>query len=109
MDPLCCLTMPYTRESPRPVLPGITRNCVIQVARDTGFELSEERFTRDELYIADEVFFTGTAAELTPVREVDGRQIGDGKPGIVAVTLQKKFFEAARGMHPQYQEWLTYL
>lgn len=91
------------------ILPGITRSCVIQVARDVGFEVTEERFTRDELYTADEVFFTGTAAELTPVREVDMRQIGEGKPGVVTLTLQKRFFEAARGTHPEYQSWLTYL
>jgi branched-chain amino acid aminotransferase len=91
------------------ILPGITRNCVVQVARDNGFELTEEKFTRDELYTADEVFFTGTAAELTPVREIDGRKIGQGKPGIVTLTLQKRFFEAARGLHGHYQSWLTYL
>lgn len=91
------------------ILPGITRDAVITVARDTGFEVKEERFTRDELYIADELFFTGTAAEVTPVREVDGRVIGEGRPGPVTLTIQKKFFEAARGMHKEYETWLTYL
>ncbi len=91
------------------VLPGITRSCVIDIARDLGYDLKEERFTRDELYTVDEAFFTGTAAEVTPVREVDGRSIGTGKPGPVTVALQKKFFEAARGMHKQYEPWLTYL
>ena len=62
------------------VLPGITRACVIQIARDLGYDLVEERFTRDELYTVDEAFFTGTAAEVTPIREVDGRRIGMGKP-----------------------------
>jgi branched-chain amino acid aminotransferase len=91
------------------VLPGITRACVIRIARDLGYDLVEERFTRDELYTVDEAFFTGTAAEVTPIREVDGRVIGSGKPGPVTLALQKKFFETARGMHRQYEPWLTYL
>jgi len=91
------------------ILPGITRSSVITIAKDMGFEVREERFTRDELYIADEVFFTGTAAEVTPVREVDGRNIGEGKPGPVTLRIQKKFFEVARGMHKEYSHWLTYL
>jgi branched-chain amino acid aminotransferase len=82
---------------------------VIQIARDLGYDLVEERFTRDELYTVDEAFFTGTAAEVTPIREVDGRVIGSGKPGPVTLALQKKFFETARGMHRQYEPWLTYL
>jgi branched-chain amino acid aminotransferase len=91
------------------VLPGITRACVIQIARDLDFEVVEERFTRDELYTVDEAFFTGTAAEVTPVREVDGRRIGPGKPGPVTLAVQKRFFEGARGMHSQYKSWLAYL
>ena len=91
------------------VLPGITRACVIQIARDLGYDLVEERFTRDELYTVDEAFFTGTAAEVTPIREVDGRLIGKGRPGPVTAALQKKFFETARGMHRQYEPWLAYL
>jgi branched-chain amino acid aminotransferase len=91
------------------ILPGITRSAAISLARDMGLEVTEERFTRDELYIADECFFTGTAAEVTPVREVDGRAIGAGKPGPVTSQIQKKFFETARGMHPEYRAWLTYL
>jgi branched-chain amino acid aminotransferase len=91
------------------VLPGITRSCVIDIARDLGYEVKEERFTRDELYTVDEAFFTGTAAEVTPIREVDGRQIGQGKPGPVTLSLQKRFFEAARGMHKEYESWLSYL
>jgi branched-chain amino acid aminotransferase len=91
------------------ILPGITRVCVMELATDLGYEVTEQRFTRDELYTADEVFFTGTAAEVTPVREVDSRQIGAGKPGPITTVIQKKFVEVARGMHPQYAEWLTYL
>ncbi|MGD0228881.1 MAG: branched-chain amino acid transaminase [Syntrophorhabdales bacterium] len=91
------------------ILPGITRACVIQIAGDLGIEVVEQRFSRDELYTVDEVFFTGTAAEVTPVREVDGRRIGTGRPGPVTLALQNRFFEAARGMHGQYDPWLTYL
>jgi branched-chain amino acid aminotransferase len=91
------------------ILPGITRAAAVSLARYMGFTVTEERFTRDELYLADECFFTGTAAEVTPVREVDGRVIGLGKPGPVTVQIQKKFFETARGMHPEYHKWLTYL
>jgi len=91
------------------ILPGITRTAVIKLAKDMGYEVKEERFTRDELYIADEVFFTGTAAEVTPVREVDGRNIGQGKPGPITLKIQKKFFEVARGMHEEFRDWLTYL
>lgn len=91
------------------ILPGVTRDAVIRIARDMGLDVREERFTRDELYIADEVFFTGTAAEVTPVREVDWRKIGEGKPGPITTRIQKKFFEVARGMHNQYNGWLTYL
>jgi branched-chain amino acid aminotransferase len=91
------------------VLPGITRACVMEIARDLGYEVTEERFTRDELYTVDEAFFTGTAAEVTPIRDVDGRRIGPGKPGPVTLALQKRFFEAARGMHKQYESWLNYL
>ncbi|MCS7281229.1 MAG: branched-chain amino acid transaminase [Desulfobacterota bacterium] len=91
------------------ILPGITRECIITISRDLGFEVREERFSRDEIYIADEVFFTGTAAEVTPVVNVDGRRIGSGKPGPVTSKIQKMFFEVARGMHKEYEHWLTYL
>jgi branched-chain amino acid aminotransferase len=91
------------------ILPGITRTAAMKIAADMGYEVKEERFTRDELYIADEVFFTGTAAEVTPVREVDGRMIGPGKPGSITSKIQKKFFEVARGMDKKYKDWLTYL
>jgi branched-chain amino acid aminotransferase len=91
------------------ILPGITRSATLSLARYMGFDVTEERFTRDELYLADECFFTGTAAEVTPVREVDLRMIGTGKPGPVTSQIQKKFFETARGMHPEYHKWLTYL
>ena len=89
------------------VLAGITRDAVINIAKNCGYTVNEERFARDVLYIADEVFFTGTAAEVTPVREVDNRSIGEGKPGPITMELQKSFFEAARGDNDKYSDWLT--
>jgi branched-chain amino acid aminotransferase len=91
------------------ILPGITRDSVIQIAKARKLTLSEERFTRDELYTAQEAFFTGTAAELTPIREVDNRQIGNGMPGPVTRELQEAFFEIVKGKNPDYREWLDYL
>jgi branched-chain amino acid aminotransferase len=91
------------------ILPGITRDSVIQIAKGKKITLLEERFTRDELYTAEEAFFTGTAAELTPIREVDDRQIGSGKPGPVTRELQSAFFEIVKGRNQDYREWLDYL
>jgi branched-chain amino acid aminotransferase len=91
------------------ILPGITRDSILTIARDKGYEVVEERFTRDELYTADEAFFTGTAAELTPIREVDDRQIGVGKPGSVTLDIQKIFFNAIKGKERKYLPWLTYV
>jgi branched-chain amino acid aminotransferase len=91
------------------ILPGITRDAVIQIAKAKKITLLEERFTRDELYTAQEAFFTGTAAELTPIRELDDRPIGEGKPGPVTKDLQAAFFEIVRGKNPDYREWLAYL
>ncbi|WP_165075873.1 MULTISPECIES: branched-chain amino acid transaminase [unclassified Desulfovibrio] len=90
------------------ILGGITRNSVITVARDMGYTVKEEQFTRDELYTADEAFFTGTAAEITPIREVDHRQIGAGHAGPVTKRLQKEFFAIATGENPKYADWLTH-
>jgi len=89
------------------ILPGITRDSVITLAVDKGIRVVEERFTRDELYTADEAFFTGTAAEITPVREADNRKIGEGRPGPVTAALQREFFAVVRGENPRYREWLT--
>ena len=91
------------------ILPGITRDAVIQIAKAKKIPLLEERFTRDELYTAQEAFFTGTAAELTPIREVDDRIIGDGKPGPITKELQAAFFDIVKGKNPAYKEWLDYL
>jgi branched-chain amino acid aminotransferase len=89
------------------ILPGITRASVITLLADDGVAVREERFTRDELYIADEVFMTGTAAEVTPVREVDDRQVGSGRPGEVTRRLQRAFTAATTGQTPRYGHWLT--
>jgi branched-chain amino acid aminotransferase len=91
------------------ILPGITRNCVITIARDLGFAVQEERFSRDDLYVADEAFFTGTAAEITPIREVDRRTIGEGLPGPLTRKLQDTFFQVVRGSKSEYEHWLAYL
>ena len=91
------------------VLDGITRDAVITIAEEKGIKVKEERFTRDELYIADEAFFTGTAAEITPIREVDNRKIGEGKPGEITKSIQKEFFDIAKGKNIKYRRWLTCL
>jgi branched-chain amino acid aminotransferase len=91
------------------ILEGITRDSVIKIARNEGIEVVEERFTRDELYIAEEAFLTGTAAEVTPIREVDGRTIGAGKPGNITRRLQSLFFDVVKGKNKDYASWLTYV
>ena len=90
------------------ILEGITRDSIIEVAGDEGIRVTEDRFTRDELYIADEAFFSGTAAEITPIREVDGRTVGYGKPGEITMKLQSIFFDIIRGRNKRYENWLTY-
>lgn len=92
---------------PTSILEGVTRNSVMQLARERDIPVVEERFTRDAMYVADEVFLTGTAAEITPVREVDGRRIGNGKPGPITMELQKAFFEIVRGEDQAHEAWLT--
>ena len=89
------------------VLEGITRDTVMRLARDMGHEIVERPLTRDALYCADEAFFTGTAAEVTPIREVDNRRIGDGKRGPITTAIQKAFFEAVRGNSVHAKDWLT--
>jgi branched-chain amino acid aminotransferase len=91
------------------ILPGITRDCVITLAQDLNLAVKEERFSRDELYLADEAFFTGTAAEVTPIREVDRRIIGPGTPGPVTKQIQEAYFAAVKGQNPGHQDWLTYI
>lgn len=89
------------------ILEGITRDSVMKIARNAGIKVTEERFTRDELYISDEAFFTGTAAEVTPIREVDGRTIGKGKPGEITKQIQTVFFDIVKGRNKKYKSWLT--
>jgi branched-chain amino acid aminotransferase len=89
------------------ILEGITRNSIMQLARERGLTVAEERFTRDELYIADEVFMTGTAAELTPIREVDDRTVGTGKPGPITRDLQSAFFDIVQGRDAKHASWLS--
>ena len=91
------------------ILEGITRETIMQLAAERGMRVVEERFTRDELYIADEAFFSGTAAEITPIREVDNRVIGRGKPGPVTKQLQTAFFDIVHGRDNKHEEWLTYV
>ncbi len=86
---------------------GITRDSVITLAQEMGYSVSAKRITRDDLYIADEAFFTGTAAEVTPIREVDGRVIGAGKRGPVTTRLQKAFFDCVTGRSEDHRDWLT--
>jgi branched-chain amino acid aminotransferase len=98
------------RTPPLPtVLDGITRNAIVTLARDAGLAVAESPIARDELYIADEVFMTGTAAEVTPVREIDRRSIGAGRRGPVTKQLQEAFFDVVGGNNPKYEGWLTYL
>jgi branched-chain amino acid aminotransferase len=89
------------------ILEGITRDSVIAIARDKGIGVVEQSFARDELYVADEAFLTGTAAEVTPVREIDDRRIGAGSRGPLTRTIQSTFFDAVRGRDSKYESWLT--
>jgi len=86
---------------------GITRDSVIQLAAERGYTVTPRRITRDDLYIADELFFTGTAAEVTPIREVDGRKVGKGRRGPITAKLQKAFFDLVQGKDPRHLDWLT--
>ncbi len=90
-------------------LEGITRDSVIKIARDLGYEVREVRATRDQLYMADEMFITGTAAEITPVAMLDWRPIGEGKAGPITLRLREAYLEAVRGLRPGYEGWLTYV
>jgi branched-chain amino acid aminotransferase len=91
------------------ILPGITRDSVIQVAKAKGWPVIEDRFTRDELYVAHEAFFTGTAAEVTPIREVDDRAIGTGGVGPLTRAIQTTFFDVVKGKLDEYSHWLSSL
>ena len=89
------------------ILAGITRATIIELGRDLGYTVRERAFARDELYLADEVFMTGTAAEVTPVKTVDRRDIGAGTRGPVTAALQQAYFDIVKGKNPRYERWLT--
>lgn len=91
------------------ILEGITRDSIMEIAEDMGISTKEERFTRDEVYICDEAFFTGTAAEVTPIRELDNRKIGEGHAGAITKRLQAAFFDIVKGKNTKYESWLTYV
>jgi branched-chain amino acid aminotransferase len=88
-------------------LTGITRATVIELARDLGLSVASRPMTRDDVYLADEAFFTGTAAEITPIRELDGRTIGAGRRGPVTERIQNLFFDVVNGRADKYRHWLT--
>lgn len=97
----------YTPDSSAGALNGITRNTIFAICQDLGLELKEKPITRDEIYIADEAFFTGTAAEVTPVRELDRLQIGSGSRGPITEKIQSAFFDIVNGRNPKYADWLS--
>ena len=90
-------------------LDGISRKSVIAIAEEMGLPVIEKRITRDELYAAEEVFFTGTAAEVTPIREIDNREIGIGERGPITTEIQQRYFDIVEGKNPAYRHWLTYV
>ncbi|RYZ58172.1 MAG: branched-chain amino acid transaminase [Proteobacteria bacterium] len=97
----------YTPDLSCSILEGITRDTIITLAREQGLEVVETRVTRDQLWLADEVFMTGTAAEVTPIREIDDRKVGTGTVGPITKRLQEKFFDIVRGSDDSHPEWLS--
>ncbi|MDI1257812.1 branched-chain amino acid transaminase [Aquabacterium sp.] len=97
----------YTPDLSAGALNGITRNTIFAICQDLGLEIREKRITRDEVYICDEAFFTGTAAEVTPIRELDRIEIGAGARGPITEKIQSAFFDIVNGRNPKYAEWLT--
>jgi branched-chain amino acid aminotransferase len=91
------------------ILPGITRDTAIRLMREEGVEVREERITRDEIYIADEGFFTGTAVEVTPIRELDHRKVGRQVPGPITTKVQQRFFDVVRGRDDRHLDWLAFV
>lgn len=98
----------YTTPPSDNALLGITCQSVIKIAQDLGIEFEYKQMIRDELFLADELFFTGTAAEITPIREIDGRVIGEGKRGPITEKVQTTFFDVVKGKNSKYDSWLTY-
>jgi branched-chain amino acid aminotransferase len=91
------------------VLPGITRDTIITLAQDLGLDVKEQALPREMVYVADEMFFVGTAVEVTPIKSVDKIQIGDGKRGPVTAAIQQAFFDCVNGVTPDRHGWLTYV
>ena len=98
----------YTPETTS-ALEGITRDTIITIAQEQGFEVIEKRISRDEVYVADEAFFTGSAAEVTPIREYDGRIIGNGTRGVITEKIQTLYFDYVHGRRDDHKEWLSYV
>jgi len=99
----------HTNDKDASILMGVTRSSVLEIARDLGIEAKVADITVDDLTSADELFFSGTAVEVTAIREVDGRAIGDGKPGPITRRIQETFNQAVRGELPQYRRWLSFV
>jgi branched-chain amino acid aminotransferase len=99
----------YTPPMAAAILPGITRNSVITLARELGYRVHEEMLPREILYVADELFFAGTAVEITPIRSVDKIVIGAGKRGPITTAIQRAFFDIINGVAPDAHHWLTYV
>jgi branched-chain amino acid aminotransferase len=97
----------YTPDLSAGALNGITRNTIFHICQDLGIQIVQKRITRDEIYICDEAFFTGTAAEVTPIRELDRLAIGSGSRGPMTETIQQAFFDIVNGKNPKYAHWLT--
>jgi branched-chain amino acid aminotransferase len=91
------------------LLPGITRDSIVTLARDAGIPVREQQLPREMLYVADEVFFTGTAAEVTPVRSIDRITVGDGRPGQITQQLQQRYLQTVHGEIADPHGWLTYV
>jgi len=99
----------FTNDERHSILLGITRDAVIQIAHDIGYEVNVGPISMNDLLQSDEAFFTGTAAEVTPIREVDGTLINNGERGAVTKEIQSAFFAATSGRHPRYRDWLTFV
>jgi branched-chain amino acid aminotransferase len=97
----------YTPDLSAGALNGITRNTIFAICADLGLKVVEKRITRDEVYISDEAFFTGTAAEVTPIRELDRIELGCGSRGPITEKIQSAFFDIVNGRNPKYSHWLT--
>jgi len=97
----------YTPDLSAGALNGITRNTVLHICKDLGLEVVQKRITRDEIYISDEAFFSGTAAEVTPIRELDRIELGSGSRGPITEKIQSAFFDIVNGKNPRYAHWLT--